>query len=88
MDNLEEAAVTVCMGSSCFSRGSSRNVEIIQQFIHDNGLEGKVSLSGCLCTGRCKEGPVIMVGGEPIEGAFPEMLPALLSRKLLKQDAP
>ena len=76
------------MGSSCFSRGSNRNVEAIQQFMQENGLEGKVSLSGCLCTGHCKEGPVIMINGELIEGALPEMMPGLLSGKLLQKDAP
>ena len=88
MDNSQEVAVTVCMGSSCFSRGSNRNVEAIQQFMQENGLEGKVSLSGCLCTGHCKEGPVIMINGELIEGALPEMMPGLLSGKLLQKDAP
>ena len=83
MDSLEEASVTICMGSSCFSRGSNRNAEAIQQFIQENGLEGKVVFSGCLCTGHCKAGPVLMINGELIEGALPEMIPELLSKKLL-----
>ena len=87
MDNSGEAAVAICMGSSCFSRGSSRNVEAIQQFVQSNGLEGKVAISGCLCTGHCKEGPIIMIDGELLEGALPEMVPALLSSKLLHKGA-
>ena len=88
MENSEEATVTICMGSSCFSRGSNRNVEAIQQFVQEAGLEGAVALSGCLCTGHCKKGPVIMINGELIEGVLPEMVPALLSRKLLNKDTP
>ncbi len=88
MDNSSEAAVTICMGSSCFSRGNNRNAEIIQQFIQSNGLEDTVSFSGCLCTGHCKNGPVLMINGELIEEVFPEIIPDLLSRKLLKQDTP
>ena len=82
MDNLEEATVTICLGSSCFSRGSNRNVEAVQQFVQGASLEDKVALSGCLCTGHCKEGPIIMINGELIEGVLPEMVPALLSSKL------
>ena len=88
MDNSDETTVTVCMGSSCFSRGSNRSVETIQQFIESNGLEGKVSLSGCLCTGHCKSGPVLMINGELVEGVLPEVIPDLLSRMLLKKDTP
>ena len=88
MDNSEEAAVAICMGSSCFSRGSNRNVEAIQQFVQSSGLEGKVAVSGCLCTGHCKNGPVLMINGELVEGALPEMVPALLSARLLHKDAP
>lgn len=83
MDGNPEIAVTICMGSSCFSRGNSRNVEIIQNFIKNNGLEGKVSVSGCLCSGHCKNGPVLMINGELVEEALPEMIPELLTRKLL-----
>ncbi len=85
--NEPSVTVTVCMGSSCFSRGSNRNVEAIQNFVKDNGLEGKVEVSGCLCSGHCKEGPVLMINGELIEGVLPEMIPDLLSHKLLNQDS-
>ena len=30
--------ITVCMGSSCFSRGNSSNAELIQLFIKENNL--------------------------------------------------
>ena len=88
MENSEEATVTICMGSSCFSRGSNRNAEAIQQFVQEAGLEGAVALSGCLCTGHCKKGPVIKINGELIEDVLPEMVPGLLSRKLLNKDTP
>ena len=39
--------ITICMGSSCFSRGNSTNAEVIQRFIADNGLEDKFSVRGC-----------------------------------------
>ncbi len=85
--NEPSVTVTVCMGSSCFSRGNSRNVEVIQNFVKDNGLEAKVEVSGCLCSGHCKDGPVLMINGELIEGVLPEMIPDLLSHKLLAQDS-
>lgn len=85
--NEPDVVVTVCMGSSCFSRGNSLNVEIIQNFIRDNGLTGKVEVSGCLCSGHCKSGPVLMLNGVLIEEALPDIIPELLSRRLLKQES-
>lgn len=85
--NEPEITVTVCMGSSCFSRGNSRNVEIIQNFIKDNGLDAKVAVSGCLCSGHCKEGPVLNINGELIKEVLPETIPDLLAHKLLPEDS-
>lgn len=53
--------VTVCMGSSCFSRGNSAAAEAIQRYIAEKGLQGKVAVRGCLCEGECKSGPNIRV---------------------------
>lgn len=51
------------MGSSCYCRGNARNAELIQQELKHRGLEGQVELSGTLCEGRCKDGPIISLDG-------------------------
>ncbi|OUD12760.1 hypothetical protein TPSD3_12565 [Thioflexithrix psekupsensis] len=53
--------ITICMGSSCFSRGNNQNLKIIQEII--SGYEGiDVQLSGALCQEQCSKGPVLYLG--------------------------
>ncbi|MFI4912950.1 MAG: (2Fe-2S) ferredoxin domain-containing protein [Sedimentisphaeraceae bacterium JB056] len=55
--------VTICMGSSCFSRGNKKTLSFIQEFIVTNGLDGKIKVTGSLCEGKCNCGPHITVNG-------------------------
>lgn len=54
--------ITVCMGSSCYARGNANNVELIQTWLRQRGLEANVELGGTLCEGRCREGPIVRIG--------------------------
>ncbi|MBO5481989.1 MAG: (2Fe-2S) ferredoxin domain-containing protein [Spirochaetaceae bacterium] len=74
--------ITVCMGSSCFSRGNSSNAEMIQLFIKEHGLEDRVKVSGCLCEGECKNGPNIKINGKLFTDVSPESLEILLKHEL------
>ncbi len=55
--------ITVCMGSSCFARGNAQNLELIENFIKENGLEAEIDLCGARCSGQCASGPNIIVNG-------------------------
>jgi NADH:ubiquinone oxidoreductase subunit E len=79
-----DISITICMGSSCFSRGNNINAESIERFLEENNLAGKVEVSGCLCEGHCKEGPNIRINGELHQGVEPGMLFDLLKHKLSK----
>jgi NADH:ubiquinone oxidoreductase subunit E len=73
--------ITICMGSSCFSRGNALNVELIQSYVAraklDPGVE--IELSGTLCEGMCKEGPIVVIDGMVHRNVKPTTLPDLLS---------
>lgn len=66
--------IEICMGSSCFSRGNRKNLEVLKSYLKDNGLESKVSLKGALCWGKCAEGPNIKINGELVDSMTPECL--------------
>jgi NADH:ubiquinone oxidoreductase subunit E len=53
--------IIICQGSSCFSRGNKKNLKAIQNYLKDQGLSAEVSFKGQLCSGHCKNGPVIIV---------------------------
>ena len=58
--------VTVCMGSSCFSKGSKKIVETIErlQEEHIDDKKFNINLSGCLCQNECLDGPVVIINGQ------------------------
>lgn len=58
--------IVICIGSSCFSRGNAKNVEVAEQYLKDHGLEDEVDvdLSGGLCEGMCAEGPNVIIDGK------------------------
>ena len=80
--NTPDTIITVCMGSSCFTRGNNLNVEIIERFLREHKLDGRVELRGCLCEGHCKDGTNIAINGVLIQGVQPGMIPDLLEHKL------
>jgi len=53
--------ITLCMGSSCFSRGNGKNLPRIQQFLKSHDLHARIALKGCRCGGCCATGPNIWV---------------------------
>ena len=55
--------IQVCMGSSCFARGNNKNLQIIVQYLKDNGIEVDVELSGLRCCNLCSKGPNITIDG-------------------------
>jgi NADH:ubiquinone oxidoreductase subunit E len=82
--NETPVEIVICMGSSCFSRGNSKNLGQIQDYLKANGLQAEVKLVGHLCQNLCKEGPNLTVNGRAyhrvdsatlasiLEGYFPK----------------
>lgn len=80
--NKPDTVVTICMGSSCFSRGSNNNIEIIERFLRERNLLTKVEIRGCLCQGLCKNGPNIKIDDEIHQGIDSGMIYELLEHTL------
>ncbi len=65
--------VKICVGSSCYIKGSSRIVELFNEKIKDNHLEDEIVLTGAFCSGRCNRiGVTITVGDDVYSGITPE----------------
>jgi NADH:ubiquinone oxidoreductase subunit E len=56
--------IVVCLGSSCFARGNSENLAIINQHVKTHGLNASIQLTGKLCQDQCMQGPNLSIGGE------------------------
>lgn len=53
--------VEICMGSSCFSRGSREILVVLQDYLKSKGYEQRVRLKGTLCQSRCQDGPSVRI---------------------------
>lgn len=78
------ASITICLGSSCFSRGNNRNLEVLQDFLKSHSLPPTVELSGHLCEGYCKSGPNVTINGKLYHEVDPIVIIALLNHFLPK----
>lgn len=56
-----DSTIKVCMGSSCFARGNTKNLQLIQKFLADRGLEDTIELTGLRCCDDCSKGPNICI---------------------------
>ena len=45
--------VQVCVGSSCYLKGSQDIVELLQNAVAEHNIEDEVVLSGSFCIGKC-----------------------------------
>lgn len=79
---MKPIEIIVCMGSSCFSRGNSKNLAAIQQYVKDNGVESRVRLVGSRCEGECMHGPNIRINGNLITGVEPGKIKDILDTAL------
>lgn len=61
---MEKILIEVCMGSSCFSRGNNRTVEVLQHYCAEQLLPVQLELRGSLCTGGCTNGPHLKINGQ------------------------
>jgi NADH:ubiquinone oxidoreductase subunit E len=59
--DIQKKIITICMGSSCFSRGNGKNYEVLNAFLKDNNKCVDVVIKGCRCGGQCMNGPNIWI---------------------------
>lgn len=70
--------IKICMGSACFARGNSQNVETIENYIKEHNLDAKVELIGSHCEGKCADGPNLYIDEKHYSNVTPELLKSLL----------
>jgi len=56
--------ITICLGSSCFSRGNGKTLQTVKEFLDEKNLNDLVFFHGELCTGNCSTGPILKIEDE------------------------
>jgi NADH-quinone oxidoreductase subunit G len=65
--HAKKVDVSVCLGTTCFLRGSEDLLRGIARHAEENGLEELVDIRGHFCFEQCESGPSVAVNGERIE---------------------
>ncbi len=60
--------IEICIGSSCYVKGSNQLVEMVKQMIIDNNWQEKVVLKGSFCMGVCAQGLGVKINGNILQG--------------------
>lgn len=72
-------SIQICMGSSCFSRGNNRNIEVLQSYMDSASWPAGLELSGHLCEGACRQGPNVTMNGKMYHEVDPIVIIGLLN---------
>lgn len=64
--------IFICIGSSCHLKGSRAVIEKMEERIHREHLEDRVTVRGSFCMGNCTDGVCVRVDGKVITGVNAE----------------
>jgi NADH:ubiquinone oxidoreductase subunit E len=73
-NGLSEVKVSVCVGTSCYSRGAQAVIKKITGYVQDKGLGHLVKIDALFCTENCDKGPMVVVGDKMIHKATVEVV--------------
>jgi NADH:ubiquinone oxidoreductase subunit E len=82
---MNTITVELCLGSSCFARGNSEALSVLETYIKDHHLEDKVKLVGHLCDNACSIGPNVTIDGIQYHGVQGDVMIDLLESALEKK---
>ncbi len=74
--------VEVCVGSSCFLRGSEDVVKTFQRLIEEN-CPGQAELKGSFCMGQCATGVTVRIQNEYFSCVTPDDARTLFEKHIL-----
>lgn len=64
-DKLE---ISVCVGTSCYLKGSQDLLYKMIDHIEENSLQDRVDVKATFCFEQCDRGPSVSIGGKTLEG--------------------
>jgi NADH:ubiquinone oxidoreductase subunit E len=82
--------IVICVGSSCYVRGSDKVAEAFERLIKQENLSDRVELTGAFCMEHCSMGVSVRVGDQVYGEVYPEDAESFFYREVvsrLKQGA-
>ncbi len=78
----QKLVVSVCVGTSCFVRGSQTLLKGLVEYVEAKDLEDAVEVQATFCYERCDRGPTVRVGQHVQEHCTLDMACQLIEREL------
>lgn len=79
-DGQGKVNIKICIGTSCYLKGSYDIFKAVDKKIKDNNLEDKVSLEATFCLENCTSSPAVEINGKTIDNADKEKVCNLLDQ--------
>lgn len=76
--------ITICLGSSCYSRGNDVTLEIIKDYLRENNLKESVFFKGHLCIELCNKGPVVKINDQTYTNVSKDNIISILDNHFKK----
>jgi NADH-quinone oxidoreductase subunit G len=74
--------VSVCVGTSCYLRGSQKLLQELLRHVEEHDLEDAVEIQATFCMEACDRGPTVRVAGQVLHGADLAAVQGLLDQAL------
>lgn len=74
--------VNVCVGTSCFLKGSQKLLHDVLDYLRVNGLDRAVNVGASFCFEQCDRGPTVRVGSLVMEKCTPEAAISAIERQI------
>ena len=76
--------VQICVGSSCYLKGSADIVELFESSIKEYNIEDEVVLSGSFCIGKCNRvGVTVQINDDVHVGITPQNFREFFKKNIL-----
>ena len=83
-DDDKRLPVRVCVGTSCFVRGSQTLLKALMERISERQLAGAVDVQATFCFEQCNRGPTVQIGERVMERCTWETASQVLDEELSK----
>ena len=77
--------IHICVGSSCYLKGSQEIVDVYMRLIKEYSLKDNVLLKGAFCLKNCSSGVTIMIEEEIIAEVIRENCEQIFKEKVLEK---
>jgi NADH-quinone oxidoreductase subunit G len=83
--SAQKVDVAVCVGTSCYLKGSYNLIQALANLAREYGVEDKISIGATFCLEKCAQGPNIRINEEIVTGVSAENVRKIFEEKVLSK---